>query len=143
MIVVGIDPDTDKHGVAIYKHGKLIGLNNWELPRLVYYIAGMDQDITTFAIEDVNSQNFIYSRNVTGKKKVDQSIARSVGKCQQAQVELMRMLDYYKVPYKLYKPQRGNWADNKAQFQKLTGWKKQSNENTRSAAYFGFLALAR
>ena len=53
----------------------------------------------------------------------------------------MQWLDSLGVPYKLHKPQKGNWAKDKARFEKVTGWKGRSNEDTRSAAYFGFLEI--
>ena len=65
----------------------------------------------------------------------------SIGRCQQSQSELMRFLDEYKIKYVLHKPQKNNWAKNKHQFEKVTGWVGRSNEDTRSAAYFGFLGL--
>ncbi len=69
-------------------------------------------------------------------------VGMSVGKCQQAQVELMRMLDFHGFKYELHKPQKGNWAKNKPLFEKATGWTARSNEDGRSASYFGYLALA-
>ena len=63
----------------------------------------------------------------------------AIGRCQQSQVELMRLIDDRNVNYVLHKPQKGNWAKNKAQFEKVTGWTKRSNEDTRAAAYFGWL----
>ncbi len=94
-----------------------------------------------FSIEDVCANNFVYARNSKGNKSVTSKIAMGIGRCQQAQTELMRWLDYYNIEYVLHKPQKGNWAKNKAQFEKVTGWKGKSNVDTRSAAYFGWLAL--
>ena len=31
MIVIGCDPDAARHGIAVYKSGKLIELHNFEL----------------------------------------------------------------------------------------------------------------
>ena len=142
MIVIGIDPDSKKHGVAVYLDGGLIGLESLELFKIYTDIVNVYRsDGILFSIEDVCANNFIYSRNETKNKKKDQAIIRSVGKCQQAQVELMRMLTSLDVKYVLHKPQKGNWAKNRKQFERVTGWTKQSNEDTRAAAYFGFLAL--
>ena len=101
------------------------------------------RDVDLVSIEDVCSNNFVYSCNVKASKAVHATVARSVGRCQQAQLELMRWLDYYHILYVLHKPQKGNWAKNKAQFEKITGWTKQSNEDTRAAAYFGYLEVPR
>ena len=57
------------------------------------------------------------------------------------QAEIMRELDSRGIPYELHKPSGGNWADNKVRFERVTGWKGRSNPETRSAAYFGYLAV--
>lgn len=141
MIIIGVDPDSKKHGVAIYIDGALSALhksNNQELLINTAVSKHLNRDIL-FSIEDICANNFVYSRNNKGNKSVTSKIAMSIGKCQQAQKELMMWLDYYGVKYVLHKPQKGNWAKNKAQFEKITGWTGRSNEDTRSAAYFGWL----
>lgn len=139
-IVIGIDPDSDRHGAAWYLDGKLENLlliNNIELINMIHAC-----DVPArLSIEDVMANQFVYARNRHGSTAAQSKIAMGIGRCQQAQVELMRWLDHYGIPYELHKPQKGNWADNRPQFEKATGWRKQSNADTRSAAYFGFLAL--
>jgi hypothetical protein len=137
MIVIGVDPDSKKHGIAIYNDGKLIELNEWGIAELIES-AHMLRGEVLFSIEDVASQSFVYARNVNSKA-VQSNIAMKVGRCQQAQIEFQRMLDHLGFKYVLHKPQRGNWAKKKAMFERTTGWTKRSNEDTRSAAYFGFL----
>lgn len=68
-------------------------------------------------------------------------ISVGIGRCQQAQAEVMRELDDQDIPYSLHKPTSANWANNKAMFERMTGWKGRSNSETRSAAYFGFVAV--
>lgn len=144
MITIGIDPDSDKHGVAIYDNGKLIALemmNDIEIATKIVAPLLKDNIKCLFSIEDVNSQDFIYNRNVKASVKATIEVARALGKCQQAQVSLQRMLDHHKIPYVNFTPQSGNWKDLKRQFELVTGWKGRSNGDTRSAAFFGFLAL--
>jgi len=142
MIVIGIDPDSKKHGVAIYEDGELVELNTWSLVDVMVFLMAKPYptDTIIFSIEDVASQNFVYSRNVNSKS-VQSNIAMKVGRCQQAQIELQRLLDHLGCKYQTHKPQRGNWAKNKKQFEQVTGWTKRSNEDTRSAAFFGFLDI--
>jgi len=141
-IVIGVDPDSKKHGIAIYKDGKLDDLLMMSLPEIVDDLFQTESlGHALWAIEDVNTNKFVYGRNQHASKAAQSKIAMGVGKCQQAQTEIVRMLDHYGIDYKLIKPQRGNWAKNKAQFEKVTGWTGRSNEDTRSAAYFGWLAL--
>ena len=138
MIVVGIDPDSDKHGVAVYDDAKLVSLSLRSSIEIVESWAGTD---AKFSIEDVMANQFVYTRNQKGSKSAQSKVAMHIGRVQQAQVELMRLLDRYGMPYELHKPQRGNWAKDKAMFERVTGWTERSNEDTRSAAFFGFLAL--
>lgn len=142
-IVIGCDPDSDKHGLAVYMGGDLASLFNMQLHAIVekYLRPCGKYDDALWVIEDVSANSFIYGRNTHSSKKVQSKIAMGVGKCQQAQVELVRMLEHHGIKYELHKPQRGNWAKNKAQFEKVTGWTGRSNEDTRSAAFMGWLAL--
>lgn len=141
MIVVGIDPDSEKMGFAVYQDVKLSLLNTVTIPELItHYLPELQKyGPLVFSIEDVAAQNFIYSRNVKREKKVQGAVSNSLGRCQQNQVELIRWLDHYEIPYKLHKPTASNWADNKAFFERVTGWKYSSNRDSRSAAYFGWL----
>lgn len=142
--VVGVDPDSEAHGIAIYANSVLIELHCWTLIELWEWIT-LHNDAKTktafFAIENVLSNKFIYARNDNVRKNITNSIAMKVGRVQQAQLELQRVLDYCNVPYMLINPHCGNWANNREQFKKLTGWNGKSNADTRSAAYFGFLYI--
>lgn len=100
-----------------------------------------EQEPCLFSIENVMANSFVYGRNDKGSRANVSKIAMSIGRCQQAQVELCRQLDHRGIPYVLHRPQSGNWAKHKSQFEKVTGWDKRSNEDVRSAAFFGFLAL--
>jgi len=141
-IVVGVDPDSDENGIAIYKDGELIALHKWNTVHICQYI---DEIIGTcdilFSIENVMANNFVYARNTNGNKNIQSLIAMKIGRCQNAQKEIMQWLDRYGIPYVLHKPQSGNWADKKDVFERVTGWEKQSNVDTRAAAYFGYLAV--
>jgi len=141
MITIGCDPDSDKHGVAVYNDATITALHSLNLMELHSFIEGLElvPGEIIFSIENVLANNFVYGRNRRQSKAVEAQILRSVGRCQQAQLELQRLLEWHVIPYVLHKPQKGNWADNKAQFEKVTGWKGRSNPDTRSAAYFGYM----
>lgn len=139
-MVIGIDPDSKAHGVAYYEDGKLWDLHEYNNVEIInQFLEVYKPESMLFSIEDVCSNNFVYTRNSKFSPKVVQTIARKTGMCQQSQIELINLLDKYKVKYVLHKPQKGNWANNKAQFEKATGWSSRSNKDTRSAAYFGWL----
>jgi hypothetical protein len=142
-LIIGIDPDSDKHGVATYSRGKLIRLENLSTIEIIKELVlpiFLEGEVL-FSIEDVMANQFVYARNRNGSTANQSKIAMHIGRCQQSQVELMRWLDHYRKPYVLHKPQKQNWAKDKERFERLTGWDKQSNEDGRSAAYFGYLAL--
>lgn len=137
-MIVGVDPDSELHGVAVYENGKLIDLKMMETYDLATYI----RDVGGVAsIENVMANQFVYRRNQKSSRAMQDKIALHIGRCQQAQLELVRLLIKFDCPHVLYKPMRGNWSKNKAQFEKATGWTGRSNADTRSAAFFGFLAL--
>lgn len=140
MIVVGVDPDSLRHAVAIYKDGQLAALEMKNLVEIRRWLDGFSGEIM-FSIENVLANNFVYARNVQSSKAATSKIAIGVGRCQQSQEELMRELDDRKVPYILHKPTGQNWAKDKARFERTTGWMGKSNEDTRSASYFGWLAV--
>lgn len=143
VMVLGIDPDSAAHGVATYDDGKLIRLNNFELLALFDYIVDITRqtaDITA-VIENVAANQFIYQRNYKESRASANKVAISVGRCMQSQIELMRMFDYLGLPYQLVKPNAKNWAKDRRLFERVTGWTGKSNEDTRSAAYFGYLAI--
>lgn len=138
-IVIGIDPDSKAHGVATYVDGRISTLENLTLVEIMIKILKaqrLESNVIEFHIEDVCANNAIF-RGGNGIK-VQQSIARRLGMVQQSQAELERLavhLDVKIVKHKISKM----WKRDKAQFEKVTGWSGRSNEDTRSAAYFGWL----
>ena len=146
MIVIGVDPDSSEHGIAVYKSDILASLHQWALPEIVKYITSDEiNGDCYFSIEDVKANRAIYRQHSHRKARPQGEIGRRLGMCQQAQVELERMLESLGVPFVLHRPQKGNWADTqkKPLFEKITGWDKRSNADTRSAAFMGFLAISR
>ena len=142
-IIIGIDPDSKAHGVSIYMDGKLTGLNCLSLVDIVKMIPKWQElDKTVeFHIEDVCANNAVF-RAVGNNQKVAGAMGRSIGKVQQSQIELERFLAsflMFPVKHKISKM----WKKDKAQFEKVTGWKGRSNEDTRSAAYFGWLGVTK
>lgn len=142
MITIGLDPSSAEkgNGVAIYDNGNLVSLDMMKNVEIVRFLEKtIKSDHVIFSIENVLAQSFIYGRNKTGKISVDQNISVKIGRCQQAQRELMWWLDDFSVPYVLHGPSKSNWSKNRPLFEKITGWEGKSNEDTRSAAYFGYL----
>ena len=144
-VIVGVDPDSEKIAIAVYGFGELISLSEKTIPEIVEDLRiGIQMGVKyLFSIENVMANNFVYARNNKSTKGAQAAVGRAIGRCQQSQVELMRWLDYLKIPYILHAPTKSNWHDNRALFEKVTGWTKQSNDDTRSAAYFGWLEASK
>jgi len=145
-IVVGCDPDSSAHGIAIYKDGVLDQLDQLPLMDIIAFIEEMRRNPHVdllFSIENVMANQFMYARNTNDNPAIQSKMAMGVGRCQQAYVELERALIYYGMNYVTYAPSKSNWAKAKDRptFERFTGWNKSSNVDTRSAAYFGFMAL--
>ena len=137
-IILGIDPDSKAHGVAVYVDGRLERLEcltlYWFMDAIDFY-HGNDIEVH---IEDVCANNSVF-RGGNGVK-VQQSMARRLGMCQQSQTELERFIHHRGIKVIKHKISK-IWKKDRKQFEKVTGWKGQSNEDTRSAAYFGWLGL--
>jgi hypothetical protein len=140
---IGIDPDSNKSGIAVYKNGKLIHCKSMTLMNFMDLLIGIKKDGHIHAhIENVCGNNARFAKSGVKNAKAATAVNRSIGMVQQAQQELERMLDHLGIGYTLHaidskwKSQRG-----KREFELVTGWKGQSNEDSRSAAYFGFIGL--
>ena len=150
-LIIGIDPDSKAHGVAVYKNGKLVELLNMPLMDIEHRFLIPKLDCF-FAIEHVSINKPIFAGTHKLNIRAHGKKGQNVGMCKQAQVELVRALDYHRARYCLIKPMAGNWGTSKTsaetklkteQFKKETGWKCRSNSDTRSAAFFGCVAIRR
>lgn len=141
-IVIGADPDSKKHGIAIYQDGKLINLLNVNTLELLDYIQNElahFSDITAH-VENVKGNNAVFmppSRNSQKKIAEAKARGRTLGMCQQSQTELERLFEYLNIKVFLH-PISKRWKKDKAEFEKSTGWTARSNEDTRSASWFGY-----
>ena len=143
--IIGIDPDSSKHGVAVYFHGELVRLESMSLMTLLDYIKETSDLIAphTFEvhIEDVCAKKAVWhaKKEILAVKLMS---AQRVGMCKQAQREVEFMAEYLGVKVVKH-PISSTWKSQagKKQFQAVTGWPKSGNEDTRSAAYFGWLGV--
>ena len=149
MIVIGIDPDSDKHGVAIYENNKLTSLSMmtivdfFDLLQFTWSGEKLYSNII-ISIEDVCASNAVFVKpklSYSGKDLAEvKARSRKLGKCQQSQIELEELFQWYGIKVIKHKISKA-WKKDKDLFEKITGWKGRSNEDTRSAAYFGYLGL--
>jgi len=139
-ITIGCDPDSKAHGIAVYIDGVLTDLRCMTLMQIIDYMA-WEGDITVH-IEDVCANNSVFMPPSNKKSKIAEAKARgrTLGMCQQAQTELVRFFEHAGVKVVKHKISKV-WKKDKAQFERVTGWTGRSNEDTRSASFFGYLGL--
>ena len=140
-IIIGIDPDSKAHGIAVYRDGYLMSIHCMTLPQvytMFYDFYRGEKDITVH-IEDVNAVSAAFNaRDRKTNINVKLKMAQHIGMCKQSQIELERLFDFLEVSVVKHKISK-MWKKDKAQFELVTGWIGRSNEDTRSAAYFGWL----
>lgn len=143
MIIIGIDPDSEKHGVAVYDGATLIYVCSMSLFSIYDMVKEkIIADEVQIHIENVCGINATFNKQFVKNRRAETTVSRSLGMCQQAQVEVERMAEYLSVPVTKH-PISKNWknaAIGKAALLQM-GWSGQSNEDTRSAAYFGYLGV--
>lgn len=139
-IIIGIDPDSQAHGVAWYVDGKLTDLYSFTLIDLLTAFNTPPESSKNIEvhIEDVCANNALF--NTANNQKIAGAMGRSIGKLQQSQVELERLFEFLEIKVVKHKISK-MWKKDKSQFEKITGWTRRSNEDTRSAAYFGWLGV--
>lgn len=156
-LVLGIDPDSDKYGVAEYELVKdrfyLQALNSMNIVDMNIHFENITKQYNPenvhCVIEDVKANTFQYGRTmpVFKNKTHDQCIrlafklGQGPGKCMHSQTVAEQFIKYYGFNLIQQSPVKGNWAKNKAQFERVTGWNSRSNEDNRSAAFVAFLHL--
>ena len=147
-ITFGIDPDSKKHGVSIYKDGKLVDLIMNDTIELMCTIKMWQESIDfnskiILHIEDVNGVSAAFmARDKKTNINVKLKMAQQIGQCKQAQIEVERLCDFLGVEVVKHKISK-MWKnqDGKKVFERVTGWTGRSNEDSRSAAYFGWLGV--
>ena len=142
-VIIGIDPDSNKHGAAVYVDGKLnrlLSVNLFELFDIIKLILS-DSDIQIH-MENVCQINATFGKEFVKNNRAQTTVSRSIGMCQQAQVEVERMAEYLSIKVVKH-PISKAWKESKSGNRILAnlGWAGRSNEDTRSAAYFGYLGV--
>jgi hypothetical protein len=149
-IIIGCDPDVDGKGYAIYENGVLKSLEAFHLMDLFNFIdetSLSSKKPVELHIEDLcanKSSQFNWSRLPQSQKKkqdaINAKISEKVGRCKQAQIEVEKIAEHFDIKIVRHKVS-SKWKDaaGRKEFERVTGWKGQSNPDTRSAAYFGYL----
>lgn len=129
--IIGCDPDSNKSGIALYENGKLVDLECLPLVKIYQSfekLKGIDAELH---IENIHGQKGVWHKGGNGA-------ARKVGRCEQVQIEIERIAEHFGIKVIRHKVSSA-WKsqEGKAQFENITGWTASSNEDSRSACWFG------
>ena len=146
---IGIDPDSDKYGIAVYYGEDLKDLLNLNIFQFTGFLESLIFSETLFVIEDVKSNTFVYTRNAkafkgkTHKQQVNiaYKMGQGLGMCMLSQTVAEMFLGARGCKLIHQRPTKCNWADNKSRFENVTGWTGRSNKDTRSAAFMAYLHI--
>ena len=137
-LVVGIDPDLVKSGVAIVEQGALTKLYALTFHEIVTSLASeLKHEGAIVIIEDVEADSTTYHRAKTNARQ-HARIAQNVGQVKGVKRVLVECLLAQGINVVQVKPLRGpvkNRAKKDAEyFNKVTGWTGRTNEDKRDAA---------
>ena len=144
-IIIGCDPDSSKSGFALFIDGKLTELDC--LPLLGFYFS-LDNLCEKYGesnielhIENVKANKAVW-HNKKGSQAAYGMTCQRVGQCKQVQTEIERIAEHLNIKV-VHHGVSKMWKDSatgKAVLKDL-GWHGQSNEDSRSACYFGYLGV--
>jgi hypothetical protein len=144
-IILGCDPDVDGKGFAIYERDKLVNLLKLSNIELLEFFKMQDTvgniHNIELHIEDLcANKSSAFGHKSRQPKQVQNKISESVGRCKQIQLEVEKIAKHFDIKIVRHKVS-SKWKDaaGRKEFERFTGWKGQSNPDTRSAAYFGYL----
>ena len=159
-VIIGCDPDSEKSGIAIFVDGELNSLKSRDLLEIYRVFKNITDkyDCVELHIENLkgnrcSSFNWVKPKNnsiaeIEKTKRINAKISEKVGLCKQVQSEIERIEDDdeqiiissgIKIVHQKVSKQWKDSKTGKPALERATGWKGQSNEDTRSAAWFGFV----
>lgn len=144
-IIIACDPDSEKSGWAVVKNGELITLTCKSLVEIFEYFNGCkNHDKIELHIENVSGISAAFNaRDRKSSLSVKLKVAQHIGMCKQAQIEIERIANHFGIKV-VHHPVSKMWKDSKtgkAALKEVFGYDGQSNEDSRSAAYFSYRAL--
>lgn len=146
-LVIGIDPDLVKSGVAEAMGGKLVDIKPLSFPELLEAAADWIRRGAVIVVEDVEHDKTTYHRAGVGSARQHAKIAQNVGQVKGVARVLVAWLVYHGADVVQVKPLTGSskrQAKKDAEFfNRLTGWSGRSNADTRDAALLALFAVPR
>lgn len=134
-VLIGIDPDVNKSGVCMYNsktNFTLLTLSYFELFDLLKNTKG---NIKIYIEAGwLNKSN--WHKVVNGSAAINANIGLRTGANHEAGRKIVEMCEYLKIEYFLIKPKKSKM--NSDTFNKITGFKKRTNQEVRDAAMLVF-----
>lgn len=144
-LIIGCDPDSDKSGFSFYVDGNLERLECLSLISFYIELKSLAEQFNDIElhIENVEGKKAVW-HNRKGSQAAYGMTCQRVGQCKQVQTEIERIAELFNIKVVKHAVSSA-WKDatGKTEFEKVTGWPGRSNEDARSAAYFGFLGCKR
>lgn len=129
-MIIGIDPDTFKNGIAIVDKKEII-LKNLLFFDLFAFLEKNKPQIKEVIVEAgwLNlKSNFHYFGSISG---INSKIGLKVGANHEVGRKILEMLEFLNINYRIEKPKSKKL--NSKEFRKLTGYKGRTNQDVRDA----------
>lgn len=141
--VIGCDPDSAGNGIAVYQDGMLVELMNLSAVEFYLKFEHLKGENVKFAIENVKGNKSVFRAKGAKNKGDAGAKGKGVGMCMQAQTEIEKAAELLGFEI-IHRPRSSEWKSaerGKLLFERVTGWNKRSNEDTRSASWMGYQIL--
>lgn len=131
-MIIGIDPDIDKNGIAVCIGGKITELHNLNFVNTVQFISDRKSFIKKVVVESgwlINKSNF----NLNGRVMsvvARERIAKNVGENHATGKHLVAYIESLEIKVQLLNPQGKIKAK---EFNRMTGWNGRTNQEIRDA----------
>jgi hypothetical protein len=147
-VIIGCDPDSKMSGFSFFIDGELKRLECMNLVQFYNYLLDDNLPTITFKNVELHIENLngissnAFSINRKDPLPVKLKKAEHVGKCKQVQIEIERIAERFDIKVVRHGVSK-MWKDSKTGKAALAdlGWHGQSNEDSRSATYFGYLGV--
>ncbi|GEM67577.1 hypothetical protein SMI01S_11830 [Sphingobacterium mizutaii NBRC 14946 = DSM 11724] len=138
-VVIGIDPDVDKNGIAIYQREsktlELYALSFFQLFDLLVSKKELIKEVIVEASWLIKKANF---HNESKGVRVSSNIGSRTGANHEVGRKIIEMCEYLKIPCQGIRPLKKRWKGREGkitheEFFKLTGYSFSTNQEKRDA----------
>lgn len=132
QIIIGIDPDLEKSGVAV-RWADALSLKNLTFVELKDLLE-LEQPVIKKVVVEAGwlNEKANYHNRPNQTKAAGERIAKNVGENHATGKLIVQLIESMGIPVQQLKPTRSKL--NAKDFNRITGWSKQSNQEQRDAA---------